>query len=52
MKRKWTELVLYWGGVGGGIEPRVRCPRYPLGHDSDEKKFNWKINKWKENEIN
>ncbi len=26
------------GGVGGGIEPRVMCPRYPLDHKGDGKK--------------
>ncbi len=52
MKRKWTELILCGGGVGGGIEPRVRCPRYPLDHKGDEKKVIWKINKWKKlNEL-
>ncbi len=30
-------LILYGGGVGGGIEPRVRCPRYPLDHKGDRK---------------
>ncbi len=46
----WISFV--GGGVGGGIEPGVRCPCYPLGNDGDEKKFNQKINTWKENEKN